>query len=210
MGIIFRGQGLRISPEEKRGWHPDVHVRFQPKAWADAEYCELHAAEEMREATASARGRNEQSVCFYDNLHGQTTDEHEKILLTKARCVRHLLPGGVTAEIQLIDDGVGYAVKSEMGYALDNWLEEDDNLNMWTGDGPGSFPMWKKRVLITQFAAVAWETVCQRCGAASPAACITCPHPPPAPPPHTPHHTTPYHTTPHHTTPHHTTPHHTC
>ena len=34
--IIFRGTGKRILPEERQAWHPDVHVRFQSKAWADA------------------------------------------------------------------------------------------------------------------------------------------------------------------------------
>ena len=83
-------------------------------------------------------------------------------LLKKARCVRHLLPAGVTDEIQLIDDGIGYAVKNEMGYHLDEFFEEDDNLAMWTGEDGHKFSMWKKRVLITQFAAKAWEAVGKR------------------------------------------------
>lgn len=94
IGVIFRGQGVRISEEEKRSWHRDVHVRFQTKAWADAAYCEDHARKEMAEATAEARFRGEESVAFYDNLHGQTTDEHEKALRTHAKCARHLLPSG--------------------------------------------------------------------------------------------------------------------
>lgn len=95
IGIIFRGQGCRISNEEKSGWHPDVHVRFQPKAWADEAYCVSHAAKEMVEATAAARLKGQESVAFYDTLHGQTTPEHEKVLMEKAKCVRHLLPTGV-------------------------------------------------------------------------------------------------------------------
>jgi hypothetical protein len=43
IGLIFRGMGQRLSAEEKAAWHPDVHVKFQPKAWADADYCEKHA-----------------------------------------------------------------------------------------------------------------------------------------------------------------------
>lgn len=43
MGVMFRGMGIRVSAEEKRGWHPDMHVRFQPKSWADAEFCVEHA-----------------------------------------------------------------------------------------------------------------------------------------------------------------------
>lgn len=103
----------------------------------------------MAEATYDARLKGEQSVAVYDNLHGQTTDKHKDLLMEKAKCVRHLLPTGVTAEVQLIDDGVGYAVKNEMGHALDRWLEEDDNLEKWTSAGVGGLAMWEKRVLIT-------------------------------------------------------------
>ena len=162
IGVIFRGQGKRISAEERAGWHPDCDVRFQPKAWADAEYCELHAAHEMVAATEPARRESRESVAIYDNLYGQTTAEHEQILSRKAKCARHLLPTGVTAEIQLIDDGVGYAVKNEMGYALDSYLEEGENLQKWTNEGEHGFAMWEKRVLITRLAGEAWERVCER------------------------------------------------
>jgi len=33
--IIFRGQGKRISPNEKRSWDSRVNVMFQLKAWCD-------------------------------------------------------------------------------------------------------------------------------------------------------------------------------
>ena len=36
LGIIFRGQGKQISEAEIAARHPDVNVRFQPKAWASA------------------------------------------------------------------------------------------------------------------------------------------------------------------------------
>lgn len=162
IGIIFRGTGQRISQEEKQAWHKDVHVRFQRKAWADSEYCELHAANEMREATEEARAQGQESVAIYDNLHGQTTDEHLKILHRHAKCERHLLPTGVTSEIQLIDDGIGYAVKNEMGHALDEWLGEGDNLAKWTSQEGTQFSMSDKRIMVTKLAAEAWERVCQR------------------------------------------------
>ncbi|KAL1496863.1 hypothetical protein AB1Y20_014447 [Prymnesium parvum] len=58
-------------------------------------------------------------------------------------------------------DGVGYAVKNEMGKLLDEWLMDEANLSMWISPGTG-FPMWRKRVLITEMAAKAWESVCSR------------------------------------------------
>ena len=37
--ICFRGTGKQIAEEERRQYHPDVHVLFQPKAWFDAATC---------------------------------------------------------------------------------------------------------------------------------------------------------------------------
>ena len=79
LSITFRGQGKKISAEEKAGYHPDVLVRFQKKAWADDEVCEEVAQREIAEATADARAAGEESVCYFDNLclgRRQTTPEH--------------------------------------------------------------------------------------------------------------------------------------
>ena len=54
MSITLRGKGKKISDAERTGWHPDVHVRFQKKAWADDELCEEVARVEIAEATADA------------------------------------------------------------------------------------------------------------------------------------------------------------
>ena len=99
-------------------------------------------------------------MVILDNLSGQTTERHKRNLY-KNKCKRHLLPGGMTDELQLIDDGVGYALKHEMGALHDAWLMEEGNLELWTAEGKG-FPAWKKRVLITELAAQAWENVCAR------------------------------------------------
>ena len=48
LSITFRGQGKKISAEERTGWHPDVHVRFQKKVWADDALCEEVADRALR------------------------------------------------------------------------------------------------------------------------------------------------------------------
>ena len=114
----------------------------------------------MKEITAEARKAGRESVAILDNLSGQTTELHRKNL-AKHKCKRHLLPAGMTDELQLIDDGVGYALKNEMGKLHDEWMQEPGNLELWTAEGK-DFPMWKKRVLITHLAAKAWENICSR------------------------------------------------
>ena len=157
--VIFRGAGKRISPEEREAWNPDVWVRFQKKAWADEALCEDYALIEMAEITAAARLAGRESVAIFDNLHGQTTETHLRNL-ARNRCKRHLLPSNTTDELQLVDAGVGHALKTEMAHLHDDWLSKDGNLELWTT--ATNFPAWRKRVLVTWLAAQAWENVCRR------------------------------------------------
>lgn len=77
--------------------------------------------------------------------------QHLKILRDEAKSVRHLLPAGMTSESQLVDHGIGYAVKHEMGYRLDRWLEKESNISKWCGDTySGGLFMWQKLVLVSQ------------------------------------------------------------
>ena len=43
---------------------------------------------------------------------------------------------------------------------FDLWLMKDNNLEPWVSED-GLFPTWKKRVLITDLLAQAWENVCK-------------------------------------------------
>ena len=159
--LRFRGQGKRVSAEEKAGYHPDVHIRFQKKAWADDEVCEEVAEREIAEATADARAAGEESVCFYDNLSGQTTAEHKRLLKKIAKCSRHLLPTDSTSELMHIDDGIGARMKTLQGEETDEWCAQPGNLERWTtGPKEGGLTASQKRVLISQFAGRAWVRLC--------------------------------------------------
>ena len=137
--------GKRLSPEERAAWHPHVRVRFQKKAWADEAVCEDYALVVMAEITSAARQAGRESVAILDNLHGHTTEAH-LANLARNHCKRHLLPGDTTDELQLIDAGVGHALKSEMAHLHDEWLSKDDNLELWTA--ATDFPAWRKRALL--------------------------------------------------------------
>ena len=161
ISMTLRGQGKKISEAERAGWHPDVHVRFQKKAWADDELCEEVARIEIAEATGDARAAGEESIVFFDNLSGQTTEEHKRILKQHAKSSRHLLPTSSTGELMHIDDGIGARMKVLMGEETDAWLEQPGNLERWTtGPKEGGLKAWEKRVLLTQFAGRAWEKLC--------------------------------------------------
>ena len=116
---------------------------------------------EIAEATADARAAGEESVAFFDNLSGQTTAEHKRLLMQHAKCKRHLLPTSTTGELMHIDDGIGARMKTLIGAETDSWCEQPGNLERWTtGPKEGGLQAWEKRVLITQFAGRAWARLC--------------------------------------------------
>lgn len=87
-----------------------------------------------------ALDKGRETVVIVDNLNGQTTNLNGQTTtdfaneLKKNKCKRHLLPTGVTGEFQLINDGVGMAVKRQMGTAFDLWTMDDSNLERWIAD----------------------------------------------------------------------------
>jgi hypothetical protein len=156
--ICFRGQGKRVTAEERAAWHPKVWVRFQPKAWYDEATCLKYAKERFRTVTDAARREGRESVLIVDNLYGQTTDEFKTALLRYSNTKVHLLPGGVTDLIQLIDAGFGYLVKFFMGEFHSAWMLEGDNLAKWTE----GMVAWQQRAHMTWMLAPAYEKACQQ------------------------------------------------
>lgn len=87
--------------------------------------------ERMPEVTKQARMAQRESVLFADNLHGQTTREFIDACYSRAKAKSHLLPGGVTDLVQLIDRALGALVKHYMGEEHAQWRTEDDNNKKW-------------------------------------------------------------------------------
>jgi hypothetical protein len=154
--VCFRGKGVRISARERAAWHPHVRVRFQSKAWYDDATCLQWAKERVKECTEEARSQGRESVIITDNLHGQTTQEFRETLWDLAKCKVHLLPGGVTDLLQLIDAGFGYIVKFYLGEFHSDWMCEGDNLVRWST----GMEMWERRAHITHMLHMAYAKAC--------------------------------------------------
>ena len=117
--------------------HYDVKVFFQPKAWFDDELCLAYVRSEMRLMSEEARAAGRETCIILDNLRGQTTPQFMNEL-KKKKCVGHLLPSGVTDELQAVDDGLGYRTKNVMGDEFDHWAMQDNNLARWTAEDTNS------------------------------------------------------------------------
>ena len=81
--IIFRGQGVRISPQEKAALDAFTNIKwyFQPKAWADGEFCRWFL--ESFKADLTAAGIEEEVLLGLDGLKGQ----HNQPFFDKAHSI---------------------------------------------------------------------------------------------------------------------------
>jgi len=159
LGIIFRGTGKRISKNESEGYDARVHVEFQPKAWADTEYSLIWIDRTLRQIQEDLPG---ESVLFLDNLSSQTSDEFVK--MARKRKVRaHFLPSNCTDLIQPVDHHIGVNLKRYVGIEMEKHFEQDREFEKrWLGthdDGPLSLS--ERRIVITKWAAQAWEDLCR-------------------------------------------------
>ena len=157
--LIFRGKGLRISMEEKKQWDKRVLVTFQPKAWADRNWCMEWAATEFKRIIDEFVPPNHRAVPILDNLDGQSTPEFRNLLQTKCRSDPFYGQGGATDMWQVVDDGIGHMCKNEMSEVLDEKLGDDKFYEMWSS---GTMSASNARILVTQLAGEAWERVQRR------------------------------------------------
>lgn len=121
-----------------------MSVLFQPHALYDRSTSDAWAEEHLPEITAAARRKMMETVLFADNLDSQTTEKFMKIL-RQNDTKRHLGVTNASDITQVVDMGLGRALKVHIGDLHDEWMAQDNDAELWAGD----FPMRKERVLLT-------------------------------------------------------------
>lgn len=155
--ILFRGQGKRLSQEEKESWDPRVIVRFQKNAWADDKFCVEWAEQNLAEAVK--HHNNGECVLFMDNLVSQKSVKFLEVL-KKLNVKSHFFPAGCTDLLQPIDRNIGAQFKYLIGLEQELLFEADDALlDRWCGIG-GTMPAKECRILLTKCVAEAWHKMC--------------------------------------------------
>ena len=60
---------------------------------------------------------------------------------------------------QPVDAGYGYSYKKLVAQSQDQWLELEDNVDLWMGNGSKKLSVGDRRILITQWVGVAYEKI---------------------------------------------------
>ena len=156
--LIFRGQGKRISAQEKAAWDPRVHVEFQPNAWVDGNMVETYVKRVFKPFLVEHRV--DEALLFMDNLAAQQTEDVRAMYAANG-IVPFFFPPNVTDLLQPVDHHLAQQFKKKMGDLLDERLLEDEPFaNKWLGVEDGTMPAWEVRVQLTRLAGEAWDYVC--------------------------------------------------
>ncbi len=111
----------------------DVH--WQANAWADTDFSVDWVKRTPKPAVANSTetGENEEFVLICDNLSAQTND----LFLNEVRKLNGVFWIGLASSTDIwqpVDCGFGHMLKSLVRNLQDEWLQSDENVNLWLGN----------------------------------------------------------------------------
>ena len=131
LAIIFRGQGKRISQNEKSEWHKGVDVYFQPNAWLDQNVYKSWCDETLLSFVKEQK--IDKLVLLLDSLKGQMQDDFKHAVAGAKELLWHALPGA-TDLWQPVDVGYTTTLKALIAVEHRNWLDTDNHADRWFGN----------------------------------------------------------------------------
>ena len=149
IAIIFRGKGKRISAGVYAAYHKDVDI--VENAWADTKVCVEWAQKTLK---AGATNIND-FILFCDNLEGQISLQFKK----EVRKIKELVWHGVKTGPDLwqpVDGGIGRIITILIKHEQQEWLEIDENIEVWMGNFAEKLDVKKRRILITHWVGEAY------------------------------------------------------
>ena len=152
IAVIFRGTGSKISADEKAAYHQDVDVYWQTNAWADTEFCINWVKGTLKPATSHLN----EFVLFCDNLHGQLSDLFKSEVSKLGGIVWYGVPNA-TDIWQPVDSGFGQLLKKLTDHEQQQWLESDENIDIWLGNSEKKLTAKERRILITHWVGEAYK-----------------------------------------------------
>ena len=97
--------------------------------------------------------KTSEKVIFAVNVSFQQEKQFHEACRKEGNASVYLLPENHTDKVQPIDAGIGKLFKTKVGEAMEKWLEQDENLDLWH-DKIGAKD---RRILMTKWAGEAWK-----------------------------------------------------
>jgi hypothetical protein len=154
--IIFRGQGLTLSAEERACYAglDNVNIRWQKKAWAD-EKITMEYLLAFREATL-----DQGEVLLGMDNHGAQMTPACRAFFELMGIQPVFTPANCTDCTSPVDHHVGQALKLKIGARYQKALEADRDA--WEKDAAdGGLSASRKRMLVATWASEAWAELCK-------------------------------------------------
>ena len=145
--LICKGKvidGRRYNKLEREAWQKDVPMYFQKNAWMDRPVMALSASNFTDHVNKRWGGKK--CLLFCDNLDAHVCEE-TKTIFADGNVFLFCLPPSVTEAIQAIDAGYGRSMRCAVGRALNAWLMEKNNMELWESDKGLTAP--QRRILIS-------------------------------------------------------------
>ena len=156
--VLFRGTGQKMKVEEKQLYDslaPIITVRFQKKAWADEDYM-LQWFERFREQTLDLG-----EVLLGMDGHGSQKTPLCMAFMQAMSIIPAFTPANCTDCVSPVDSHVGQTLKLKIAKRYDAAYAA--NTAEWERPKKqGGLSAMKKRMLVAQWTAEAWQELCQQ------------------------------------------------
>ena len=117
-----------MSSAEKDQYDKGVDVYFQASAWMDSQ---LNQEWVKRTLITGIGTSPHEKVIFADNVGFQQEKHFHEMCRKEINAIIYLLTENLTDKVQPIDAGFGKQMNIKIGEAMEKWLEEDQNLDLW-------------------------------------------------------------------------------
>eukprot|EP00794_Sanderia_malayensis_P002733 gene2733-3158_t len=133
-----------------QAYHKDVNVYWQANAWADTAFCVDWVKKTLKPAVEKDGAGNEEFVLFCDNLNAQSNE----LFCSEVRKINGIVWYGVAGATDIgqpVDCGFGSMLKSMTFTIQDEWLEDDENIDLWLDNSEQKLDVKQRKILITHW-----------------------------------------------------------
>ena len=146
---------IKVGDDEKESYDKDADVYWQPNAWADIQFSIEWAKKTLKEA---AYREDDEFLLYCDHLSAQANER----ILHEIRSINGVVWFGVPGATDIwqpVDSGFGQMLKSKINSLQEEWLQQEENIDLWMGNIEQPLNVRQRRILITHWVGNAYNII---------------------------------------------------